>query len=164
MIIYFNLRQGLRALTKFHYTCPRFVYFRSTDIEQKLYDRLLWSVPDEMLFFLARGFEVYVVDCSTKKYGKVERIFIPVLRDLLEFLWFKKEVREKKLKEHFRIALETLERNQLLKTRFLIWRKHLNTEEVRLKALTVKVKRELEDGEINAFLKNVERELARKLL
>lgn len=47
MILYSNLTQNISG--------NRFVYLRSTDVEQMNWERLLWSVPDEMLYFMSLG-------------------------------------------------------------------------------------------------------------
>ena len=148
-IVYINLRQGLQAL-KEEVSKMRFVYFRSTDVERKNYERLLWSVPDEMLFFLALGYRVRIIDASTKKRGKIERIFVPVLCDLLNFIWFKKEPKNKKLVDHFRIALHAVKNNRKLYAKFRIWRKV--AKKVLLEAETLQVGRELNDEELSKLM------------
>ena len=135
-----------------HYCC-----FRSTDVEQQNYRRLLWSVPDEMLLFLALGKEVVVLDGSVKGKGKVERIWIPVLRDILRFHWRRAEPREKRLKPSFSAAYSVLLDDTQLRTRFDYYGEIADKyrSEIRLEARTMRIEREraateyLQGGEVH---------------
>lgn len=119
----------------------RMCYFRSTDIEQKNYKRLLWSVPDEMLYFLAQGKKIIIVDKSLKPKGKVEKIFIPVLNDLLNYLYFKQKPANPHLQHHWWRAWTEIKRDVQLRRKFLFWKKYLRFP-VEIRAETVKVERE----------------------
>lgn len=144
-IVYFNLTQAIDDKAK------RFCYFRSSDVERKNYERLLWSVPDEMLFFLAFGKKVVVIDYSKKPKGKIERIFIPVLKDLLNFLWLRKAPEHKKLLNHFEVALETIKNNEKLARKFKFWREFVERE-VKLEAKTRQIKREITKKELKKIM------------
>jgi len=133
MILYHNLTQS-----RGHRNC----HFRSTDIEQKNWKRLLWSVPDEMLYFLSQGKEICIIDKSVKQRNKIERIFVPVLNDILNWLYFKKEPEHKALKHHFARAKICLMADVSLMTKFRFWKKFIK-DHVEIKARTVKVEREL---------------------
>ena len=70
-VVYHNMTQAFG---------PRLCYFRSTDVEQKNYHRLLWSVTDEMLYLsLVKGMKIVVIDRSTKPKNKNHRDFLPYL-------------------------------------------------------------------------------------
>lgn len=132
-VIYHNLGQCVDG--------DRFCYFRSTDVEQLHYQRLLWSVPDEMLFFLSRGYEIEIVDKSSNGKGKIERIFVPVLRDVLCSLYvLPNEVPAKRLLQHFQSAYRELMENTLLRKKFLFWDGKI--QKVCITARTIHVERE----------------------
>ena len=116
-------------------------YFRSTDVEQKNWRRLLWSVPDEFLYFWSIGKEVVIIDKSTKPRNKIEKIFVPVLVDLLNFLYFKKRSGNVPLLPHFKKGLIELENDRLLFTKFYFWRKRI--KKIRIKAITIKIPKEI---------------------
>ena len=132
---YYNLTQAL-PLVKYN---ARLCYLRSTDVEQQNYERLLWSVPDEMLYFLAKGQSVEIIDASKHKRGKIERIFVPVLSDLLRFVWFNERPKNKRLLNHYARALNTLLTNKLLLTKFSFWKNFCISAKINLKAKTVRI-------------------------
>ena len=127
---YYNLGQWIG-----HRLC----YFRSTDIEQKNYNRLLWCVTDEMLYFLSKGDTIIINEKSIKAHGKIERIFVPVLNDFLNYLYFKKEPGNKHLKHHFNYCLEAVLKDKQLLKRFEFWRKRTK-KEVKIICKTKRVK------------------------
>ena len=135
-MIYYNLTQCANDCNG-----NRVVYFRSTDIEQRNYERLLWSVPDEWLYLLYRGIPIHVVDKSTHERGKIERIFIPVLNDLLNALWFGEYPKNKNLGAHFCWASQTIYDNRNLSRRFNYWRKKTK-DRVNITCSTIRVDRE----------------------
>jgi hypothetical protein len=120
------------------------VHLRSTDIEQENWSRLLWSVPDEWLYLMAAGEEVCVVDKSTHRHGKVERVFVPVLNDLINY-FTGYEPENRNLKEHLKLALEALNRDSSLNKKFVFWLRRMNgngSGRVEVKAKTIHVQRE----------------------
>lgn len=129
---YFNLSQC---------TGPRMVYFRSTDVEQKNYHRLLWSVPDEWLYLLMTGQEIEVIDQSSNR-GKIEHIFIPVLNDVINYMSGAAEPKARHLKACFLLALDALNRDSSLNKKFEFWTKRIK-HAVAIRAKTVHVDREL---------------------
>jgi len=139
MIIYYNLTQML-ALPNI---INRWVYFRSTWVEQKEYVGLLNSVPDEMLFFMAGGKGVCVIDASKHRKGKIERIFIPTLKTLLEKLWLNKDSKIF-CNEHVEIAWEALKQNNSLKSKYKFWKRlAIQTNNINLTGKTIKIEKEL---------------------
>lgn len=145
-IWYRNLTQEIPNITPINRLC----YFRSTDVEQKNYERLLWSVPDEILFQLAKGYLIIITDSSTKTKGKIERIFIPVLKDILNYLWFGMG-RTGSSPEHHNFALEALEKNNSLKQKFLYWKNYAE-HPVKLTAKTNRIERELDVKELRKIM------------
>jgi len=79
----------------------RNMYIRSTDIEQKNWESLLMSFPDEALYFMSLGKGITIIDKSSNKMGKVEKIFCPVFQDFL-----RKIRREKSINNHLKSHLE----------------------------------------------------------
>jgi len=114
----------------------RYVYIRSTDIEQANWHRLLWSVPDEWFFLLAQGDRVRFIDCSTHKRGKVERIFVPILNDVLN-----QDNRTKLLKDHYAAALDAFGDDRQLFQRYAFWIRRFAGPVV-VEGRTVRVERE----------------------
>lgn len=137
-IKYYNLTQAL----PFAQSEARLCYFRSTDVEQMNYERLLWSVPDEMLYFLSRGQTVEIVDASRHKRGKIEKIFVPVLCDLLRFMWLNEKPKNKQLLDHYAKALNVLLTDKLLSTKFSFWQDFCICNEINLKARTIHINSE----------------------
>lgn len=124
-----------------HLDYDRFVYLRSTDIEQKNYERLLWSVPDEWFYLLSLGHKIVVHDKSTKsRGGKIERIFIPALVDFLNRIWLDIPVPIRNGQEHAYMAFGTYRSNISLKTRYDFWRGKIKS--VRIECVTENVERE----------------------
>lgn len=131
MIKYYNLTQT---------TGRRMCYFRSTDIEQKNWQRLLWSVPDEMMYYLSRNKKIQIIDKSTKDKGKIEKIFVPVLNDLLNYIYFNQMPKNKWLKHHFNIAELLLKKDGRLLTKFLFWKRYV--KKIDIEGKTIKVRKE----------------------
>jgi len=115
IITYYNLTQCADRDTS-----RRFVYFRSTDVEQKNYTRLLWGVPDEWLYFLSLGKQIKIIDKSSNGTGKIERIFIPVLNDFLNWLYFDFVPSNKRFSAHAEYA-QIMLRDHFLHHKFLFW-------------------------------------------
>lgn len=103
-------------------TSGRLVYFRSTDVEQRNYERLLWSVPDEWLYHMSRGKGIIVNDISSNGKGKIERIFIPVLSDVLRTIYLNIPPSSKNLMHHYLLAIKTIAENKSLATKYRFWK------------------------------------------
>lgn len=131
-IYYYNLTQ---------LSGERVVYFRSTDVEQRNYRRLLWSVPDEFFYRWYLGDTVVVVDASTNRRGsKVIRIFIPVLKDFLNKIYFNLEPVNRYLFHHYQTALEVYHSDTQLRTRYKFWRGKIKC--INLKGISIYVPKE----------------------
>ena len=127
-VVYHNMTQAFG---------PRLCYFRSTDVEQKNYHRLLWSVTDEMLYLsLVKGMKIVVIDRSTKPKNKIHRVFLPVLESVLNGTGAKHLAASKEQ------AARALDSDVSLKTRFEFWRKRARHKAV-FQGRTIRVKREL---------------------
>ena len=116
-------------------------YLRSTDVEQMHWRRLLWSVPDELLFELAAGRAAEIVDISKKRAGKIERIFCPVFMDVLFHVWFDEPPISTKFRAHYQAALRELEADTLLRSRYEYWGRLL-PDGIALGVRTIQVPRE----------------------
>lgn len=140
--IYYNLTQCLQIK---NFNEARWVYFRSSWIETMNYKGLLWSVPDEILAYLSQGETVTIIDASIKKRGKVERIFIPVLKCLLERIWINK-TNTIYCNEHLKKALSVLKEDNSLNTKFRFWkhRLKLTVPHIKLKAATIRISNEIQ--------------------
>ena len=138
-VTYFNLTQAVPA----DHFGERSCYFRSSDVEHKCWRRLLWGVPDEMLFLIAKGVKIRVYDKSTKNKGKIETVFCPVLMDLLNYLWLgaAKGKLLRNFEPHFDHALKTINRDALLKDRFMFWKPFVK-KKAEIFGVTEKIKME----------------------
>jgi hypothetical protein len=116
---------------------PRLCYFRSTDVEQKNYHRLLWSVTDEMLYLsLIKGQKIVVIDRSTKRRNKIHRVFLPVLESFLNATYAQHLSASKRQMEAALLA------DPSLKTRFDFWRTRARHKAV-FRGRTISVRREV---------------------
>lgn len=113
MSIYYNLTQA---------SGDKVVYFRSTDIEQHNWHRLLWCIPDEWFYKLYLGDNILVIDKTSNHKGKIERIFIPVLVDLLKAMFLDEPPVANHLKDHFQMACQALQDDNSLNTRIMFWK------------------------------------------
>jgi hypothetical protein len=123
-------------------TGERCCWLKSTDVEQSAtnFRRLLWSVPDEWLHLWHIGEEVILYDESIKAHNKIERIFAPVLIDLLNCLYFNETPKNTKLKSTYEIAMNCLKNDNLLFQKFNYWRGKI--DKIKLKVVTNQVKKE----------------------
>lgn len=108
----------------------RMVYIRSTDIESKNWKSLLMSFPDEALYYMTIGYTIIIVDNSSNKKGKIERIFCPAFSDFLKFL--KKEAPESKIvKAHTEYAIKAYKKDKDIKRKYDFFRKKIKTTSVK---------------------------------
>lgn len=118
----------------------RLVYFRSTDVEQKNYHRLLWSIPDEWFYLLSKEEKIIIKDKSSNHKGKIERIFIPVLIDLFNFIYLGLPPKRKDLKYHFDKAIKEIRKDKSLETKLKFWINKI--KKINIQAITKIVKKE----------------------
>ena len=130
-IVYYNLSQC---------SGERTIYLRRTDAEQKNWHRLLWSVPDELLYNLYLGNQIIIIDKSKNK-GKIEHIVIPVINDLLNHLAGIKSQRSNNLKEHLRLAQEALSNDTSLNRKYIFWTSKFKNK-ICIQAKTIHVQKE----------------------
>ena len=119
----------------------RCVYFRSTDVEQHNYHRLLWSVPDEWLYLLSQNKQIMIIDKSSNKRGKIERIFIPVLNDFLTNFCTTFQPIHLRFKHHFWMCYDAIRNDKSLYTKYKFWQDKIKNP-VNIKAKTIHVKKE----------------------
>lgn len=115
-MIYYNLTQCADVE-------GRKCYLRSTDVEQMNWRRLLWCTPDEMLFELATGGPVTIIDRSSNGRGKIERIFVPVMVDVLRWIWFDESPSFRQYAAHYEAALAEIGKDRMLHTRLAYYRR-----------------------------------------
>ena len=119
----------------------RLVYLRSTDIEQMNWHRLLWSVPDEWLFYLFGGHDIILYDKSSNSMGKIEKIFCPVFNHVLSQILFGGSAIKHQMIEHIRAAEAALEADKSLRTKYKFWTRGRSNRGV-VYVKTVRVDRE----------------------
>jgi len=79
---YINLSAGLLQSKYVGLYC----HIQSSHIESKQWDRLLYTLPDDMLYRLAVGEEINIIDCSSNSKGKVIKS-IPIIVHFLKRYW-----------------------------------------------------------------------------
>jgi len=88
-VLYFiNLTAGLLVRHLDLYKKSHIIHIRSSHIESKAYDRLFYSLSDELLFHLAIGFKCVIVDCTSNRHSKIERVAVPIIKYVLYRRWF----------------------------------------------------------------------------
>ena len=117
----------------------RMMYIRSTDIEQKQWEKLLLSFPDEALFFMKKGKKIIIEDRCCKAHGKIQRIFCPAISDFLRIISGLKPI-SKQIKQHTEMALLAYEKNKIIKAKYKFFVGKLNNFTVR--GRTIKMKKE----------------------
>jgi len=142
---YFNLMQGIGGSLRL-WMPDRYVYIRSSWIESMNWKGLLWSVPDEMLMYLAMGGMVYILDSSTHRKGKLERIFCPTLKAMLKMVWLEKESKGVMI-EHLLKAYDALKGS--LDRKYKVWKPLAkDLDDIRLYGSTFQISRECCQDEI----------------
>ena len=119
---------------------PKMVYFRSTDVEQMNYHRLLWSVPDEWFYWMHKGYGIHVIDKSSNGRGKIERIFIPVLNDILILYLLDYGLKNLCLIEHIDSAHCAMMEDRQLHRKYKFW--HGKIDKIQITAKTIHVDKE----------------------
>ena len=117
----------------------RNMYIRSTDIEQKNWERLLMSFPDEALFFMTKSKNIIIIDKCSKKKGKVQRIFCPVMTDFFRCLKGY-NIKNKILEEHLGLAINAYNNNKNLFRKYKFFKDKINT--IRVRGRTIYMKKE----------------------
>ena len=115
----------------------RMIYIRSTDIEQKRWDKLLLSFTDEALFHMTMGRKIVIEDKCCKKYGKIQRIFAPALTDFLRWLVGLRPLHNN-LKDHLQMAIMAYSENKIVKAKYDFFKKKLNNYTVRGRTIYMK--------------------------
>lgn len=115
----------------------RMIYIRSTDIEQKRWDKLLLSFTDEALFHMTMGRKIVIEDRCNKPQGKVQRIFAPAMTDFLRYLC-KLRPLHNNLKDHLQMAIRAYLENPIVKSKYDFFKKKLNNYTVRGRTIYMK--------------------------
>lgn len=119
----------------------RHIYIKSTDIEQKRWDKILLSFPDEALFFIAKGYKIVIEDRSSQPrgYGKIQRIFAPAMTDFLRYL-VGLEPLYPQVKDHTNMAIEAYKNNKVIQIKYNFFKKKFfNAPYVRGRTIKVKI-------------------------
>lgn len=106
----------------------RNMYIRSTDIEQKNWESLLMSFPDEALYFMTKGKKIVIIDKSSSK-GKVQNIFCKAFQDFLRKIRGE-PVKFLDLRNHTAFALEAYRKNKPIHRKYEFFKHKLKTLEV----------------------------------
>lgn len=107
----------------------RMMYIRSTDVESKNWKSLLMSFPDEALYFMTKGYKIIIIDKSSNKKGKIEKIFCPAFQDFLRFLR-KEEPKNKIIKDHVKFAIHAYENDKDIKRKYNFFKNKIRNTEV----------------------------------
>ena len=144
---YINLTAGLLQ-NEYQGTLIR---IQSSHIESKSYDRLFYGLSDDLLYNLAIGNDCVIVDCTSNKSGKIERVAIPVITYFLNYFWF--DVRKHlKVGSNRYLNLTNVVYKMFTpqtKAKLRYFKKFLATTEVKLSGITIKVEKEYDAASIS---------------
>lgn len=91
---YINLTAGLEHLFNKNLEVDNvvFIHILSSHIEQKAWNKFFYLLPDDLLLHLALGYCCIILDSSSNRKGisKVIKIGIPVMKFVLNKIWFDK--------------------------------------------------------------------------
>ena len=62
------------------------IRIQSSHIESKVWDRLFYLFPDNLLYAWANGEECIIVDCSSNNKGKINKS-VPIYNHIVKRLW-----------------------------------------------------------------------------
>jgi len=152
---YINLTAGLEHLFSNSiktYSNIVFVRIQSSHIEQKAWGKLFYALPDDLLLNLAMGTKCIILDASSNCGGnsKVLRIGIPVIKYILNRLWFGVEFKPKNMDSKY---LERVYRmlNKETKQKLRYFKKFLKTKEIKLEGIGLCLEKEETDLIIQKF-------------
>ncbi len=143
--IYINLTNGIEYFERnpdLDIDQVVFMRVQSTHCEQKKWERVFASIPDDMLFRLALGYKVIIVDFSGRR--KVPRAIwqgFELMRYVLCRLWFGKEYfpPTRAMSDsgvYFAQVFERLKKNRALRRRLEYFRRYLMTDHLDIEYIT----------------------------
>lgn len=103
----------------------RSMYVRSTDIEQKNWESLLMSFPDEALYYMTKGKKIVIIDKSGNK-GKVQHIFCKAFQDFLRRIKYE-DIKFPEIKDHTALALQAYRKNKSIHRKYEFFKYRLKT-------------------------------------
>lgn len=107
----------------------RMMYLRSTDIEGMNWESLLLSFPDEALYFMSQGKTIIITDHSTKKKGKIERVFVPAFLDFLRRI-NGQDIKDPIVLAHTNKAYEAYRLSKVVQRKYNFWRHRIRQPNV----------------------------------
>jgi len=132
--IYLNLTNGIEAIE--YFPNSTFIRIQSSHCESKAYNRMLMQLSDDFLMNLALGNRVVVIDGSVNpRHPKSLRCGLKVIKAVLRWIWFKEPI----VDEFHRGVYKKLD--QVTRTKLKYFRKFLQTDKLRLLALSFQTKR-----------------------
>jgi len=135
--IYINLTTGLDKVLSFK-SVYKIIRIQSSLIESKSWDKIFYSLDDDLLFHLALGYKCIICDGSTNGTSKVIRIGIPVIKRILEKIWFNQSL------VHYGVISYDYLKNiynslsESTKNKLKYYRKFLFTDKIKLTGLPFK--------------------------
>ena len=154
--VFINLSAGL-YYSSIDFENMNVVHLQSSLIESKNFNRFVYSVPDDILFNLAIGNKVTIIDCSSNPVGsKVIRIGIPILKFILNRRWFNRlENGNNRLDKRwvFRISNSM---KKYVKNKIDYYKDFLLTDTINLEGINYYIEKEDKNYVINEFLKKLE--------
>jgi len=154
--IYINLTCGLEVIPSLaEQHVFKVIRIQSSLIESKSWNKIFYSLDDDLLFHLALGYICIIFDGSCNKTSKVVRIAIPVIKKILEKMWLDKELTaiEKISSDYLKKIYKSLKKDTKRKLRY--YKKFLLTDKIYLFGFSVPTK----DGNFEYFKKIVKKHL-----
>lgn len=127
------------------------IRIQSSHLESHAFDRLFFSLSDELLFWLAKGEDCLLVDCSSNSVGKVIKRGVPIITAVLHKRWF--EVSDNDLSvEYFERIIASLSHHTKRKLDY--YKKFNPSFPIKLGGVSIFVNKEIYKNEKN---RNVEK-------
>ena len=116
------------------------IRIQSSHLESHSFDNFFYLLPDNLLYSLAIGNECIIVDCSSNSTGKVIKRGIPIIKAVLNKIWFGNDSdfglgRAYKNRIYSSLSIKT--RNKLK-----YYKKHLKNNIVNLLGISVYIEKE----------------------
>jgi len=117
------------------------IRLQSSHLESHSYDRFINSLSDDLLYNLAIGRQCTIVDCSSNYTGKIKRRGLPIIKYILDYIWFKKETI---ISPYGLAQMRTIYQglSKTTKQRIKYYRKFLHVDDIRLRVVIIPVYKE----------------------
>jgi hypothetical protein len=148
---YINLTNGIEAISLYDLTDYSFIRIKSTYCEQKLWDKILIELDNDLLINLALGNICNIYDFSNG--SSVPRSIwqgVPLIEFVLNLCWLGKEtkpiVRGHNVKRYFDFCYKNLSKRTIKKLKY--FKKFLYTDRLNINCITAQT---INDGDYDYY-------------